>query len=85
VVLATLGVFGAALFAADTMITSAISVLSAVEGLKVIKSRFEGWVVPITAIIIVALFTVQRRGTGVVGGLFGPVMIGWFVAIGPAV
>ena len=80
-VLATLGVFGAALFAGDSMITPAISVLSAVEGLKVINPGLREWVVPITAAIIVALFAVQRRGTGVVGGLFGPVMIGWFVAI----
>jgi KUP system potassium uptake protein len=82
VVLATLGVFGAALFSGDSMITPAISVLSAVEGLKVIEPGLQGWVVPITAVIIVALFAVQRRGTGAVGGLFGPVMIGWFVAIG---
>jgi KUP system potassium uptake protein len=81
-VLATLGVFGAALFSGDSMITPAISVLSAVEGLKVINPGLQEWVVPITAVIIVALFAVQRRGTGVVGGLFGPVMIGWFVAIG---
>jgi KUP system potassium uptake protein len=82
VVLATLGVFGAALFSGDSMITPAISVLSAVEGLKVVDPELQGWVVPITAIIIVALFAVQRRGTGAVGSLFGPVMIGWFVAIG---
>jgi KUP system potassium uptake protein len=81
-VLATLGVFGAALFAGDSMITPAISVLSAVEGLKVVDPGLQAWVVPITAVIIVALFAVQRRGTGVVGGLFGPVMIGWFIAIG---
>jgi KUP system potassium uptake protein len=82
VVLATLGVFGAALFSGDSMITPAISVLSAVEGLKVIDPGLQVWVVPITAVIIVALFAVQRHGTGVVGTLFGPVMIGWFVAIG---
>ena len=81
-VLATLGIFGAALFSGDSMITPAISVLSAVEGLKVINPGLQGWVVPITAVIIVALFAVQRRGTGAVGRLFGPVMIGWFVAIG---
>jgi KUP system potassium uptake protein len=81
-VLATLGVFGAALFSGDSMITPAISVLSAVEGLKVIDPGLQDWVVPITASIIVALFAVQRHGTGVVGSLFGPVMIGWFVAIG---
>jgi len=82
VVLATLGVFGAALFSGDSMITPAISVLSAVEGMKVVRPGLEEWVVPITVVIIVALFAVQRRGTGVVGGLFGPVMIGWFAAIG---
>ncbi|HEY6576489.1 MAG TPA: potassium transporter Kup [Mycobacterium sp.] len=82
VVLATLGIFGAALFSGDSMITPAISVLSSVEGLKVVNPGLQGWVVPITAIIIVALFAVQRRGTGAVGRLFGPVMIGWFVAIG---
>jgi KUP system potassium uptake protein len=81
VVLATLGVFGAALFSGDSMITPAISVLSAVEGLKVIDPGLQDWVVPITAVIIVALFAVQRHGTGAVGSLFGPVMIGWFVAI----
>jgi KUP system potassium uptake protein len=82
VVLATVGVFGAALFSGDSMITPAVSVLSAVEGLKVIHPGLEDWVVPITAILIFALFAVQRRGTGVVGGFFGPVMIGWFIAIG---
>jgi KUP system potassium uptake protein len=75
-------VFGAALFSGDSMITPAISVLSAVEGMKVIDPGLRGWIVPITVIIIVALFAVQRRGTGAVGRLFGPVMIGWFVAIG---
>src|ERR1700731_2945185 len=82
VVLATVGVFGAALFSGDSMITPAVSVLSAVEGLKVIHPGLQDWVVPITAILIFALFTVQRRGTGVVGSFFGPVMTGWFIAIG---
>jgi KUP system potassium uptake protein len=80
--LSVLGVFGAALFFGDSMITPAISVLSAVEGLKVIDPDLEGWIVPITAVIIVALFSVQRRGTAAVGRFFGPVMIAWFVAIG---
>jgi KUP system potassium uptake protein len=80
--LATLGIFGAALFSGDSMITPAISVLSAVEGLKIIQPGLAGWVVPITAAIIVALFAVQRRGTALVGRVFGPVMIAWFVAIG---
>ena len=79
--LAALGIFGAALFFGDSMITPAISVLSAVEGLKVIEPGFRDWIVPITAVIIVALFAVQRRGTGAVGRLFGPVMIVWFVSI----
>jgi KUP system potassium uptake protein len=80
--LAGLGLFGAALFFGDSMITPAISVLSAVEGLKVIEPDFGDFVVPITAVIIVALFAVQRHGTAVVGRFFGPVMIAWFVAIG---
>jgi KUP system potassium uptake protein len=81
-ILATLGIFGAALFFGDSMITPAISVLSAIEGLKTIRPGFGEWVVPITAVIIVALFALQRRGTATVGRLFGPVMILWFVAIG---
>ncbi len=80
--LASLGIFGAALFFGDSMITPAISVLSAVEGLKVIEPRFDEWIVPITAVIIVGLFSVQRRGTATVGKFFGPVMILWFSAIG---
>ena len=81
-ILAALGIFGAALFFGDSMITPAISVLSAVEGLKVVESGLAGWVVPITAVIIVGLFAIQRRGTGTVGRLFGPVMVAWFTAIG---
>lgn len=79
--LAALGVFGAALFFGDSMITPAISVLSAVEGLKVVSPPLAELVVPITAVIILALFMVQRRGTAAVGRLFGPVMIIWFVAV----
>lgn len=82
VVLAGLGIFGAALFFGDSMITPAISVLSAVEGLKVVSDGLEDWVVPITAVIIVGLFLVQRRGTAAVGRVFGPVMIAWFVTVG---
>lgn len=80
--LAALGIFGAALFFGDSMITPAISVLSSVEGLKVIEPGLKDWIVPITAVIIVALFAVQRHGTEAVGRLFGPVMIAWFVVIG---
>jgi KUP system potassium uptake protein len=81
-VLAGLGIFGAALFFGDSMITPAISVLSAVEGLKTVQPSLADAVVPLTALIIVALFLVQRRGTATVGRLFGPVMIVWFVTIG---
>jgi KUP system potassium uptake protein len=81
-VLAGLGIFGAALFFGDSMITPAISVLSAIEGLKVVQPALGELIVPITALIIVALFAVQRRGTATVGRFFGPVMILWFVAIG---
>lgn len=80
--LAGLGVFGAALFFGDGMITPAISVLSAVEGLKVVEPSFQEWIVPITAAIIVALFSAQRKGTASVGRVFGPVMVAWFLSIG---
>jgi KUP system potassium uptake protein len=80
--LAVLGVFGASLFFGDSVITPAISVLSAVEGVKVAAPSVASLVVPITAAIIVGLFLVQRFGTGAVGRLFGPVMGVWFAAIG---
>ncbi|MBA0046639.1 potassium transporter Kup [Mycobacteroides sp. LB1] len=81
-VLAGVGLFGAALFFGDSMITPAISVLSAVEGVKVIQPDLEAWIVPITAVIIIGLFLVQRHGTALIGRFFGPVMIAWFTAIG---
>ena len=80
--LSTLGILGAALFFGDSMITPAISVLSAVEGLKVVDPKLSELVVPITAVIISGLFLVQRHGTAAVGRFFGPVMIAWFVVIG---
>jgi KUP system potassium uptake protein len=83
-VLAALGIFGAALFFGDSMITPAISVLSAVEGLKTVQPSLAELVVPITAVIIVVLFLVQKRGTAAVGRVFGPIMIAWFLAIGAA-
>ena len=79
--LAGLGIFGASLFLGDSMITPAISVLSAVEGVKVAAPSLGDVVVPITAAIIVVLFLVQRLGTAAVGRLFGPVMLVWFMAI----
>ncbi|MEU7867087.1 KUP/HAK/KT family potassium transporter [Dactylosporangium sp. NPDC049140] len=80
--LAGLGIFGASLFFGDSMITPAISVLSAVEGLKLVQPSLGELVVPITAVIIVVLFLVQRRGTAAVGKIFGPIMIAWFLTIG---
>jgi K+ transporter len=81
-VLSALGILGAALFCGDSMITPAISVLSAVEGLKVVDPGLAELVVPITAAIIIGLFIVQRHGTAAVGRFFGPVMIVWFAVIG---
>ena len=81
VALAALGIFGASLFFGDSMITPAISVLSAIEGVKVAAPSVADLVVPITVAIIVCLFLVQRLGTGAVGRLFGPVMGIWFAAI----
>jgi KUP system potassium uptake protein len=79
--LAGLGVFGAALFFGDSMITPAISVLSAVEGTETVESSMDTWVVPITLVIIVLLFVAQRLGSGRVGRLFGPIMLVWFGTI----
>jgi KUP system potassium uptake protein len=79
--LIVLGLFGAALLYGDGVITPAISVLSAVEGLEVATSAFSPFVVPITCLILVALFAVQKRGTGGIGAIFGPVTLVWFVAI----
>ncbi|WP_445167895.1 potassium transporter Kup [Mycolicibacterium sp. Dal123E01] len=80
--LSALGILGAALFFGDSMITPAISVLSAVEGLRLVDPSLSDWVVPITAVIILGLFAVQKRGTAAVGRFFGPVMIVWFLVIG---
>jgi KUP system potassium uptake protein len=80
-VLIALGIFGTALLYGDGMITPAISVLGAVEGLSVITPLFSPYVVPITVVILVALFVIQQFGTHRVGGLFGPIVIVWFVTI----
>jgi KUP system potassium uptake protein len=80
-ILVALGLFGAALLYGDGMITPAISVLSAIEGLEVVTPVFSPFVVPITVIVLVVLFLVQRFGTGWVGALFGPVMLVWFAVI----
>jgi KUP system potassium uptake protein len=81
-VLVTLGIFGAGLFFGDGMITPAISVISAVEGMNVATPGLAHLVVPIALGLLIALFAVQRFGTGAVGWLFGPVILVWFVAIG---
>jgi KUP system potassium uptake protein len=76
-----LGLFGAALLYGDGMITPAISILGALEGLVVATSAFEHWVVPLTIVILVLLFLPQRHGTARVGAVFGPIMLVWFAAI----
>jgi len=76
-----LGIFGASLFFGDGMITPPITVLGAVEGLKVISPAFGHWVMPISLVILLGLFGIQRFGTERVGNAFGPVMITWFVVL----
>jgi KUP system potassium uptake protein len=78
---ALLGIVSAALFYGDALITPALSVLSAIEGLKVATPAFDPYVVPLTVVILVGLFAMQRRGTAKVGALFGPVTTIWFIAI----
>lgn len=80
--LSVLGIFGAALFYGDAVITPAMSVLSAVEGLEVATPAFKPYVVPIAIGILVALFVFQRHGTASIGALFGPVMLFWFATLG---
>ena len=82
VLLTLMGLFGAALLYGDGVITPAISVLSAVEGLNVATSIFKPYVLPISLFILVALFAAQVRGTATIGKIFGPVMLLWFVTIG---
>lgn len=80
-VLLMIGVFGVALFFGDGIITPAISVLSAVEGLEVVTPAAKPYVVSITLIVLVLLFVMQRRGTADIGKVFGPIMVSWFVVI----
>ena len=80
-ILITMGLFGAALLYGDGMITPAISVLSAVEGLEVATPIFHAYVVPITIAILIGLFLFQRRGTAGIGAVFGPVMLVWFATL----
>jgi KUP system potassium uptake protein len=80
--LVLVGLFGASLLYGDSMITPAISVLSAVEGLEMATPIFAPYVVPITVVILIALFAVQSRGTARIGAVFGPVMFLWFTVLG---
>ena len=76
-----LGIFAAALFYGDSMITPAISVLSAIEGLHVVAPHLGTYVIPLTLLVLTVLFLVQKRGTGAVGMAFGPIMILWFICL----
>jgi KUP system potassium uptake protein len=80
--LVLLGIVGAALLYGDGVITPAISVLSAMEGLKLVTPAFDKFILPFTLTILIGLFMIQRRGTASIGRLFGPVMVVWFVVIG---
>jgi KUP system potassium uptake protein len=82
-ILVTLGVFGTSLLYGDGVITPAISVLSAVEGLERVNGSITGnWIIAIAIVILIALFAVQHKGTGAVGKAFGPIMVMWFVSLG---
>ncbi len=80
-VLLAVGIFGTALFYGDGVITPAISVLSAVEGLEVVSPAFKEWVIPLTLIVLFGLFFVQKRGTSGIGKFFGPITLTWFIVI----
>ncbi len=82
IVLALIGVFGAAFLYGDGIITPAISILSAVEGLSVITPVFNSYIIPITILILILLFSVQKKGTGSVGKIFGPITLLWFLVLG---
>ncbi len=81
VFLSIVGIVGASLFYGDAIITPAISVLSAVEGLKLVTPVFDDWVLPITIVILIAIFAVQSRGTGRIAVFFGPITVVWFVVL----
>lgn len=76
------GLAGAALFYGDSMITPAVSVLSAIEGMELAFDGLEHWVVPMALVVLVALFLIQKHGTQRIGKLFGPVMVAWFLVLG---
>lgn len=76
------GLIGASLFYGDSVITPAISVLSAIEGISVVSHRFDEWIVPLALAVLAGLFAIQSRGTGAMGKLFGPIMLLWFLTLG---
>src|SRR5690606_16172420 len=78
----TFGLTGAALFYGDSVITPAISVMSAIEGLSLVSHRLEPWIIPLSLLVLASLFAVQPYGTGAMGRLFGPVMLIWFLSMG---
>jgi len=77
-----LGLLGAAMFYGDAVITPAISVLSAIEGMEIMAPALQTWVLPLSLVVLIALFLIQKQGTHVVGRLFGPIMLIWFVLLG---
>ncbi|MCO5399680.1 potassium transporter Kup [Ralstonia soli] len=77
-----LGLLGAAMFYGDAVITPAISVLSAIEGMEIMAPALQTWVLPLALVVLIALFLIQKQGTHVVGRLFGPIMVIWFVLLG---
>jgi KUP system potassium uptake protein len=80
-ILIVLGIFGASLFYGDSMITPAISVLSALEGIAIVSHKMDHWVLPMALVILIGLFAIQSRGTATVGKLFAPVMALWFLTL----
>ena len=80
-ILIALGIFGTALLYSDGMITPAISVLGAIEGLEVATPLFQPYIVPLTVVILIGVFVIQKYGTHRIGGLFGPIMVVWFLAL----
>ncbi|MCV5901756.1 KUP/HAK/KT family potassium transporter, partial [Escherichia coli] len=78
-VLVILGLIGGSFFYGEVVITPAISVMSAIEGLEIIAPQLDTWIVPISIIVLTLLFVIQKHGTGMVGKLFAPIMLIWFL------
>ena len=81
-ILMLMGIFGTALLYGDGMITPAISVLSAVEGIEYITASFQPYIIPITILILIGLFSIQKHGTELIGKIFGPITLCWFLVLG---